>query len=368
MKATELIDEVGELLGEDFTNNPLWSKVELLKDLKVVVQLFGELTLLVDRCSVRLLDYNTGEMTMPKDFGQMYFGQYSQEFLDLVDLGETEFLDEAWAAEGKDTPQGFTTWGLGGDARGKIIPVPTTIEVPVGSGTGVASIGITDGGASVWTLVCTSGVLITSAGGSSSAVQVVEGFGNYWDLGITAAGELTLTVSSSVTSSDLVLTNSTPDGREWSITAGLGGVLVTGLAQGGPGVLTGLIVSESGVDTYQDFNPATDYGILVDTYADGVSTSPEHVAKLSSDYGVTQYGSQYLGESTVWYKGLPQTVHDLYNEVVISDWLLPVVKHGILARALAKDGDGQDLDKSKLLASIFVSECKALRDTFGKRW
>ena len=368
MKATELIDEVGELLGEDFTNNPLWTKAELLKDLKVIIHLFAELTLLVDRCSVRLLDYNTGEMTLPTDFGQLYLGQYSQEFLDVIDLGETEFLDEAWTAEATGTPLGITTWGLGGDAKGKVIPVPTTIEVPAGAGTGVASVGITDSGAGVWTLISTAGILVTSSGGSASAVQVIEGFGNYWDLGVDTSGVLTMTASSSTTSSDLVLTNSTPDGREWSVTAGLGGVLVTDLAQGGPGVLTGLIVAESGVDTYQDFDPATDYGILVDMYADGVSTSPEHVAKLADDFGVTQYGDQYLGESTIWYKGLPQPVYDLYSEVVISEGLLPIIKHGVLARALSKDGDGQDLEKSKFLSNVFVSECKAVRDTFGKRW
>jgi hypothetical protein len=366
MKATELIDEVGELLGEDFSNNPLWSKVELLKDLKVIVQLFGELTLLVDRCSVRLLDYNTGEMTLPGDFGQMYFGQYSQDFLDVVDLGETEFLDTLWAAQGKEVPQGITTWGIGGDAKGKVIPVPTTIEVPAGSGSAVASIGVADSGAGVWTVVCTNGVLVTSSGGSASAVQVVEGFGNYWDLGVSTSGELTLTASSSTTSSDLVLEDTILGGINWSITAGLGGVLVSDLAQGGPGVLTGLIVSEGGVDTYQDFN--SDYGILVDAYATGVSVSPEHVVKVSSDYGFTLYGSQYLGEGTVWYKGLPQDVHDLFSEVVISDGLLPIIKHGVLARALAKDGDGQDLDKSKFLANVFLSECGAIKDTFGKRW
>ena len=103
-------------------------------------------------------------------------------------------------------------------------------------------------------------------------------------------------------------------------------------------------------------------------YADGVGSSPEHTVKLSNDYGVVQYGSQYLGESTIWYKGLPQTIHSLYSEVLISPGLLPIIKHGVLSRALAKDGDGQDLDKSKLLSGIFVSECSAIKDTFGKRW
>ena len=70
----------------------------------------------------------------------------------------------------------------------------------------------------------------------------------------------------------------------------------------------------------------------------------------------------------MWYKGLPKEVFNLYTEVLISDGLLPVIKHGVMARALAKDGDGQDKDKSKLLGSIFLSECDAIRNTFGKRW
>jgi hypothetical protein len=120
------------------------------------------------------------------------------------------------------------------------------------------------------------------------------------------------------------------------------------------------------VDTYQDGN--SDYGILVDLYATGTSTTPEHVGKLSDDYGMVQFGDQYLGEGTMWYKGLPKEVFNLYTELVISDGLLPVIKHGVIARALNKDGDGQDKEKSKLLGNVFLSECDAIRNTFGKRW
>jgi len=366
MKAGELIDEVGELLGEDFTYSPLWTKAEILLDLQVVIRMFGELTNIVDRCRTCLVDYTTGEVIVPDDFKGLYFGQYSQEFLDLVDLNETEFLAEAWIADGTGTPQGLTTWGSGDDAKVRVIPVPTTIEVPGGGGTGVASVLVSDG-ASVWTVTCSEGVLIsTLAGATADAVQVVYGYGSYWDLGITTDGELTLTASSSTTASNLVLTDIAGDGREWAVTAELGGVLQTDLGQWGPGVCTGILVSESGVDTYQTFNQ--DEGIVVDVYATGVSTSPEHVGKLSDDYGMVQYGDQYLGEATLWYKGLPKDVHSLYTELEISVGLLPVIKHGLMSRLLAKDGDGQDKEKSKLLGHIFLSECFALQDTFGKRW
>ncbi|MCP4666292.1 MAG: hypothetical protein GY849_07985 [Deltaproteobacteria bacterium] len=366
MKAIELIEEIGELLGEDFTYSPLWSKDELLSDLIVVVRMFGELTLLVDRCRVCLLDYTTGEITLPDDFGQLFFGQYSQEFLDIVDLNETEFLNEAWLADGTGSPQGITVWGSGDNVKARVIPVPTTIEVPGGGGTGVDSVLIDDGG-SIWTVTCSEGVLIsTLAGVTASAVQVIYGFGSYWDLGINTSGVLTLTASSSTTDSNLVLTDIAGDGREWAISAGLGGVLETDLGQWGPGLCTGIIVSESGVDTYQTGN--SDYGILVDLYADGVSVSPEHVGKMSEDYGFVQYGDQYLGEGTMWYKGLPRRVDSLYSEVVISKGLLPVIKHGVLARAFSKDGDGQDLEKSNLLGKVFLSECESLKNTFGKRW
>lgn len=225
MKATDFIDDIGELLGEDFTYSPLWTKAGLLKDLQVVWGLFGELTMLVDRCRVCLLDYTTGEVTLPEDFGQLYFGQYSQEFLDIVDLNETEFLSETWMADGTGTPQGITVWGVGDRAKARMIPVPSTIEVPGGGGTGVVSV-LLDDGAAIWTVTCSEGVLVsTLAGVTASTVPVVYGYGLYWDLGIDTDGVLTLTASSSSTVSNLVLTDIALDGREWAVTAEVGGVL-----------------------------------------------------------------------------------------------------------------------------------------------
>lgn len=366
MKAIEFIDEIAEVLGEDFEYSPLWTREGLLKDLQVVWGLFSELTMLVDRCRACVLDYNTGEIKLPPDFGQLYFGQYSQEFLDIVGLGETEFLSEAWTADGTGDPQGITVWGSGDRSVARVIPVPTTIEVPGGGGTGVSSVKISDGG-SIWTVTCSEGVLIsTAAGASADSTQVIEGFGSYWDLGISVSGELTLSSSSSTTSSNLVLDDIAGDGRGWAVTAGLGGVLQTDLGQWGPGVCTGILVSESGVDTYQDFD--SDYGVVVDVYADGVTVSPEHVGKLDTDYGFVLFGDQYLGEGTMWYKGLLKGVYGLYTEMMLSPGLMPIIKHGVLARAFAKDGDGQDLEKSKLLANVFMSECEAVKNTFGKRW
>lgn len=365
MKATDLLDEIGEQIGEDFSHSPLWTKAELVKDLRVVVGLFGELTQLVDRCRVCLVNYNTGESIMPTDFGQVFFGQYSQQHLDLVALGETEFLSETWPKDTTGSPKGITSWGQGLNGRVRFIPVPTTVEVPVGTGTAVSSITLNDG-VSDWDVECDNGVLVTSAGTGTAETYVVEGYGLYWDLTVNTSGVLVLTASSSTTSSEIVFKDASHAGRNWAVAATLSGELWTEYAQGGYGVCTGVIVEESGVDTYQDMN--SDYGIVVDAYADGVATSPEHCVKVDKAFGVVQFGSQYTGEATIWYKGLPQEVENLYSEIVISDGLLPIVKHGLLARAYAKDGDGQDLQKSKLLAAVFLSECRAVRDTFGKRW
>ena len=365
MKANELVENIGTLLGEDFTNNPLWSEEELFKDLQVVLSLFGELTMLVDRCRVCLVDYVTGEMTLPLDLGQVYLGQYSQELMDIVDLGESEFLEETWGKDTTGSPKGMVVWGLGGEGVGRFIPVPSTIEVPAGGGSGVSEIELASPDTSVWKVtVGTDGVLSTSAGTTADPTQVIEGYGSYWDLSIDNSGVLTLSSSSSTTSSDLVLVDS--GGVSWAVGAGLGGVLVTDLSQIGAGLLTGIIITKDGVDTYQDGN--SDYGILVDIYSDGVSTTPDHVAKMERDYGFVQFCGQYTGQGTVWYKGLPQELYSLYNEVVVSDGLLPIIMHGVLSRALAKEGDGQDLEKSRLLSGVFVSECAAIRDTFGKRW
>jgi len=367
MKAIDFVEEVAELLSEDFTYSPQWTKAELFKDLQVVLWLFGELTQLVDRCGVELVDYLTGEVDLPDGFGQTYLGQYSQEMLDIVPLGESEFLDEDWMADGAGDPKGMLVWGSGDRSKARFVPRPSTVEVPAGGGTGIASLLIADSGANVWALLSVSGVLTTvSSAGVADSIQVIEGYGAYWDLGITTSGELTLTASTSTTSSNLVLNNSVVDGRAWSVVAGLEGVLVTDIAQWGPGLCTGVIVTKAGVDVYQTGN--SDYGILVDAYATGSATTPDHVVKMDRDYGFVQYCGQYLGQGTFWYKGLPQEVYSTYNEMVISAGLLPVIKHGVLARAFSKDCDGQDKQKSKLLGNLFISECYAIKDTFGKRW
>ena len=368
MKAKELVEEIATMLGEDFEYAPLWTEVELFKELQVVLRLFGELTQLADRCQVCLVDYTTGEVDLPEDFGQLYFGQFSQEFMDVVDLNELEFLSETWMADSRGGPKGMTVWGQGGRSKARFVPVPSTVEVFAGGGSGVDEIVIASSpGGVLWKVVCTSGVLVSSSTASAaSAVQVIEGYGSYWNLGITDAGELTLSASSSTTESNLVFNDSVGNGQLWAVNAELGGVLDTQYAQWGPGVCVGVLLTKDGVDTYQDFNG--DYGIVVDAYADGVGTTPDHVIKLESDYGFVQYCGQYEGCGTMWYKGLFRRLYSLYNEVMVNDGLLPVIKHGVLARAWAKEGDGQDLQKSKLMSMVFVNECKALKNSFGKRW
>jgi len=365
MKAKELVENIATLLGEDFTYNPLWTEAELFKDLQTIMGLFGELTMIVDRCYVGLVDYVTGEVEVPKDFGQVYFGQYSQEFMDLVDLDETEFLEETWIKDTTGSPKAMTSWGKGGRGKVRFIPVPSTVEVPAGGGTGVADIQMASPDSSVWKVtVNTSGVLLSAAGTVADATQVVEGYGGYWDLSIDNNGVLILTASSSTTASDLVLRDSS--GVSWAVGAGLGGMLQTDLAQSGPGLCVSVIITKAGVDAYQDFN--SDYGVVVDAYATGVAATPDHVVKMDRDYGAVQFGGQYTGQGTIWYKGLPQELYSLYTEVVVSAGLLPVLEHGVLARAWAKQGDGLDMEKSQLMAKIFLSECVAIRDTFGKRW
>ncbi|MBU2177482.1 MAG: hypothetical protein KJ556_20510, partial [Gammaproteobacteria bacterium] len=115
------------------------------------------------------------------------------------------------------------------------------------------------------------------------------------------------------------------------------------------------------IDVTQDDN----YGIIVDAYATGVSTTPDSVIRINEPVGMVLYDRTSDDSMDLWYIGHGGNITTIEDELFISGAFIPIIKHGILALAYGHESDGQDLKKYKLLTGIFTAECDAVKRIFG---
>ena len=363
MKVSDFIDILGEYLQEDYTTSPIWTKDEMLKYIRQGVKVFSGLTGLVDKNEIRLINATSGEIDMPGDFNELYFIQHEKSSVDVVELQDLDFVSGTWSANGTGSPMAVSVIGSGDNAVAKYVPVPSSVW------DGGSSISVTpglrlDSGVNLWDVTATNGVIVTtSVGGGATTAPVIAGPSTYWDLTITLAGVLETSSSASTTADNIALLDSTSTSLAWLLFCTDSGDLYTTLMMTNYGIATGAIVDNAFL---QDFD--SEYGIIVDAYAQGSATSPDYVVRLDDVLGVSLFARTTDETGMVWYKGSLRDVNNVLSDLWINPVYVPILAHGVLGLAFGHDGDGRDLAKAKLLNAIFTMECATIKESFKRRW
>jgi hypothetical protein len=363
MKVEDFVDYVGEYLQEDFSVSPVWSKTEIIGYLQQVMEMFGDLTGLVDKNEIRLIDETTGEAEVPRDFHKGYFAQHELRYMDTVQLGELDFVSGGWLSGNKGTPRAVSLIGSGGESVVRYVPVPSSVWDGGYEATPVEGVTLQASGGGKWYVSSIRGVIETTAVGSAATTAVIPGPSSYWDLKVDDSGVLYTEASASTTASNIALRDTVDYRNQWWLLATDEGVLYC------YPVYTNYGLAVGGLKDYVewvDFNQ--EYGIIVDAYAAGGSESLEDIIRLDSSRGVSLYAQTSTGTGMVWYKGSLPEVVGLESVLWLNDGFVPVVVHGVLSLAFNHDGDGRDLAKARLLGMIFTAECQAIKESFQTRW
>ena len=126
----------------------------------------------------------------------------------------------------------------------------------------------------------------------------------------------------------------------------------------------GLIVAAALAGTSQTFNQ--EYGIVVDAYATGVSTTPSDVIRLDAPRGTSLHNLTADESAMLWYKGTLDDTPTEQSELWLNDVFVTVLKRKVLSLCYNHDYSGRDVAKSKLLDMIFKSECAAIKRMFQR--
>ena len=368
MKVNDFITEIGDVLQEDFTYEVLWTRNEIFKYITQTIKEFSSRTAIIDKDRILPLYSSTGEAAIPDNFGEAYYVLLDQKHKDLVQVSELDFVDSDWALNGTGPDAlACTVFGSGTNARIKFVPVPTSVTGSYAAVDAVTTPILADSSSVVWTMsASTLGILSTAIAGTTGLTIILRGPSTFWDLSIDTLGVLITTQNTTATLGSVVyLTDS--NYLVWSVlTTDLGNIMTTTAPFYGESIQVELD------STYQTFTAGANsananYGAIVDIYATGVSTTPDSVARLDSPVGITILDRAAGNRAFVWYKSHIENIHTLESELFLSPGLLPIVKHGVLSMAFAHEGDGQDLEKSKILRAVFVAECDAVKQIFGRR-
>ncbi|MBU2249835.1 MAG: hypothetical protein KKD77_24020, partial [Gammaproteobacteria bacterium] len=366
MQVSDFITEVGDMLQEDFTYAPLWTKAELIKYLKVVLREFSFRTMLYDKDSIRLVNATTGEADMPSDFITAYYARFHNAMVDIVQLPELEYASPTWMLNTTGTsPQAATVFGSGDNAVMRFVPVPSVVSGAFASNI-IYPLTLADAGGVVWTVSTFNGALETTVGGASGLSIVLAGPTTYWDLGVSVAGVLTTTASASTAGQTVYALDTGTNAVVYSLRVSDTGVLNTQSLS--YGITVGLFVD----DTLQNFfagdnSTNADYGVLVDLYATGVSTTPTSVGRASRPTGDLIYSRTSDHSAHVVYKARIPDISTINDELYVCSAMIPFLKYGVLALALSKEGDGQDLKRAAVFRSAFMGGCDSLKRFFGRR-
>jgi len=368
MLVNDLLTDIGQYLQEDYSTSPVWTKAEVFGYLKQVVSMFCQLTQLVDKNQIRLINATSGEADVPKDFETLYFAQHELTHLDIVDLQELDFVSDTWAKGTTGTPGAVSVIGSGDNAAVRFTPVPSSVWDGGSTASPTAGLVLYDGSA-YWAVSCNHGVIGTAGGIAPAATPVLAGPSTYWDLTVSNVGLLITTASSSTSADDVALADASGGSNTWLLTCTDAGALRTSTVYTNYGI--GVAV-DLDYGTLQDFDAggsaSENYGVIVDAYATASATTPANIVRLDSSIGVSLYANTSSEAGMLWYKGRLPELAGYDSELWLSDGFVPIVLHGVLALAFAHDGDGRDLEKAKLMQAIFMSECTAVKEIFQARW
>ena len=358
MQVYDLITQIGDELGEDFVHSVVWTRDMLLKYVRQTLKEFSGETQIVDKVNIRLLEGTSGESTVPPDFGQAYYVIYNNNHLDLVQLGDLDFIDEDWSISGTaTTPLAATQIGTGRTAKVRLAPVPaspTTATDFASYSTTIYRMSPTD---ITRLLTCNYGVLSTGTTTASTGTTIVLSSASaQWAVSVNTSDVLVTTSTSSTGVSNVVLVDST-DGLLYRMSVSSVGCLSMDL-------LAGKLCQFSIDGTVQTFD--SNYGIVVNVRAAGSSNTPAYVGFSDQPVGTVIYYRSSENATMLWYKGGFNDVSSLYSYIHLSSAILPVIKHGVLAKAYNHDGPGRDSSKAKTLEAIFKAECTAIKALFQK--
>ena len=362
MKVSDFLDVLGNYLQEDYSTSPVWTQAECFGYLKQVVRVFCDLTGIVDRNEIRLINGTTGEADVPKDFNSVYFTQHELRYLDIVDMNELDFVSGTWLGGTTGTPKASSVIGSGDGAVIRYVPVPTSVYDGGPSASPTAGLTLAVGGV-YWVVTCAHGVPITTVGAGPATTPVIAGPSTFWDLTVSATGELLTAASTATTADSISLVDATSGSNDWLLLCTDAGVLYTQSVYTNYGIAVAAALDFA---DYQDFD--SEYGVIVDAYATASTTSPTNLARLDSSIGVSLFARTSSETGMVWYKGSLDELSGMYSEVWLNDGFISVLVHGVMSLAFGHDGDGRDLDKAKLMGTIFTAECQAIKAGFQTRW
>ena len=365
MQVNDFLVIVGNYLQEDFVNSPVWTKVELLGYTKQIYRIFCQLTGLIDKTEIRLINATTGEADVPKDFEHLWFAQFEQRNLDITELDELDFVFSTWASGAPGTPDAVTVIGSGDNAVARYVPRPSSVWDGGSSHTLVTPDLFMTGGGNQYLVYTFVGVLVsTLATGADFYPVLVSPGGNKYRLAITIDGCVgTVAVASGTPSMYLGLPDAYSPSSYWEVTVSDEGVLTTTPQYLDYGIELAALVDNS---MYQDFN--SEYGVIVDMYADESITSPAYTGRVNTSRGISLYAHTSDESGMIWYRGSLPELGSQYSELLLSDAFIPVILHGVLSLAYSHNSDGRDVQKSKLLNQVFRAECEAIRRSFQYRW
>jgi hypothetical protein len=366
MKVEDLVDRVGELLEEDFSHSALRTKAIIVEYLKLTLTRFAALTRIVDKHSIRVCGTadELNFFTAPSDFTEAFAVMFDQRMLDLVRLNDMDFVEGGWlGATPASEPLSVTQKGSGADALFSMTPAPTSIAGSFGTGV-YEEVFLESPDGTVWEVTVNGGVLITTPGAAGTALTyIIPGPTTVWELIIDNLGVLDTTLTTG-NADNIYLEDAGATELIYYLKTDDFGVLDTETVYG---LTTGFQID----GTYQTFasdgtGASENYGVVVDCYATGVSTTPELVGLVDSAVGVINLDRTMHNRATLYYLGSLPEPDNLASTVFIHDAFVPVLEHGILALAYNEDGPGYDPQKAKILNAIFEAECESIRGTFGR--
>jgi len=370
MRVTDLVDKIGDILGEDYTYAPIWTKSEIVKIVMSILGEFSQLTNIADFITIRYVDSSTGEADMPVEFNAAYYMTFSEAFLDVANWSDLDHGDDDWlGGSSTGTPRVATIIGSGDYASIRMVPTPSSVYTYTENTS--SSIYIGSAGGSVFELAFGNGAAITTYSPTATSQEFripTSGTGStVWEVACEEDGRLTTTASGSPVT-DTIYFDDVISSTIWRAYATDEGALTTYPASYEYGLTSGAILD----GTYQDFIQGTStssvhYGAVVDAYPTATATSPTASIWIDRPYGVVLYERTSTSAAMIWYKGSIYPVAGLDSELQISDAFVPILIHGILAEAFSHDGDGRDDTKAKLLRTVFEAECRTLKHLF-QRW
>jgi hypothetical protein len=362
MLVDDFLDEIGDILQEDFTYAVLWTKAELLKMLRSVLREFSSRTLIADKHKLRIVNSTTGESSLPEDFNQAYYTSFDQTQVDITQLGDLDFDTSGWlSGVGSSTVRTASIIGSGTDGVIRYSPVPSSVATGVEGCT--TSLGIKDSGDNVWLISTDEGVITTTVDAGEDPADYSTGAiyscgdGNTYQITIDTSGILSSTLSYD-DSVYYMIEDDTYDTSYHHKTRESGVLYTHNYAHG----LTVRIDLDSTNQTMDQ-----DYGVLCAGFVGSPGSASTDAIYVSGPIGTTIHGLMTENTGYLWYKGMVQDVETTYSELFMYVGFRTVVLHGVLARAYGKDGDGQDLKKSDLLQKIFEFECDMIKRVYQRR-